>query len=248
MTDKNSALDHTVGTFPIYPTMLGTSVVSPVVNGVPMYDGVTKHGLLRTNLVLPESAQCPWPSSPPLSGRKCPPGTDKTTIGKTCCTAYDVAGAANLGQAGYGYYPAMPASVQWGPRQPMPSVLAQPVAAGTPVTAALAAGTPVTAALAAGTPVPAALAAGTPVPAALAAGTPVPAAPADAVAAALAAGGKKYEALKERANRNIHKARKNIVKLKSMCTDLLKLNDDLIKQNKKLKSHIAGGKCGCETE
>jgi hypothetical protein len=157
-----------------------------------MFDGLTEHGLLRSNLVTRESDPCPPFSSPPLFGRTCPPGTDQTTYGKACCTPYDIAGAANLGQVGVvGYpYPA-PAEQQWGPR---PFLVPSPI----PVAAL--------------------------------------------------AGGQKYEALKERANRNIRKARKNIEKLKGMCTDLLKLNDDLIKQNMKLKKHLAGGKCGCEAE
>ena len=159
----------------------------PTISGVPYFDStLTPHGFARTNFVLPESATCPYPSSPPLFGRGCPPGSDQTTIGKACCTPYNIEGAANLGRVGVvGYpgvpFPDVPAEVKWGDR-------------------------------------------------------------------GFLSGGEKYEALKERANKNIKKARKNIEKLKSMCTDLLKLNEDLIKQNKKLKSHIAGGKCGCETE
>ena len=204
MSSANLKLDREVGTIPlpIYPAVSPCALGGPVLSGgpvplitpittsgVPLFDGLTEHGLPHTNLVTKESDPCPPFSSPPLFGRTCPPGTDQTTYGKACCTPYDIAGAANLGQVGVvgypGLYPAPRAEVQWGAARPMPVYVA---------------------------------------------------------------GGQKYEALKERANRNIRKARKNIEKLKGMCTDLLKLNDDLIKQNMKLKKHLAGGKCGCQAE
>lgn len=220
MSSANHTLDREVGTVPMYPAVSPCALGGPVLSGpvplitpvttsgVPMFDGLTEHGLPHTNLVTRESDPCPPFSSPPLFGRTCPPGTDQTTYGKACCTPYDIAGAANLGQVGAvgypGLYPAPRAEVQWGPR---PFVVPSPMEAKY-----------------------------------------TKAVPGETIPVAAFAGGQKYEALKERANKNIRKARKNIEKLKTMCTDLLKLNDDLIKQNMKLKKHLAGGKCGCQAE